>query len=190
MKHLKKILGLILVILFIATPAMAGQPKYVFYFIGDGLGASQRQFSEFFMREKQGNPDQKLLMNTFKIAGVNTTYAADTLITDSAAACTALASEIKTNKGVIGKDVNGKDVKTLVEAAEEYGMATGLVTTTRLTHATPAAFAAHNESRNNENDIADDYVTSTVDFFAGGGIRHFIPKSMKDDLTQEETRRV
>lgn len=179
MKQIKTITGLILAIVFISVPALAGQPKYVFYLIGDGLGASQRQFSEFFIREKQHNPAGELLMNTFEVAGINTTYAADTLITDSAAAGTALASGIKTNKGVIGMTPDGKPVKTLVEAAEDRGMATGLITTTRLTHATPAAFAAHTMSRNNENDIAEDYVTSGVDFFAGGGIRHFIPESMK-----------
>ena len=75
-------------------------------------------------------------MNTFETAGINTTYCADTLITDSAAAGTALASGVKTNKGIIGKDVSGKDVKTLTEAARDHGMKTGLITTTRLTHAT------------------------------------------------------
>ncbi len=168
-----------LILVFLSAPALAGQPKYVFYFIGDGLGAAQRQFSEFFIQEKDANPNEHLLMNTFETAGINTTYCADTLITDSAAAATALASGVKTNKGVIGKNVQGKNVKTLTEAAMEHGMKTGLITTTRLTHATPAAFAAHNVSRNNENEIADDFLASGVDFFAGGGIRHFIPASMK-----------
>ncbi len=167
-----------LVILFIALPAIAAPPKYVFYFIGDGLGASQRQFSEFFLKEKTKDPSRKLLMDTFNVVGMNTTYAADTLITDSAAAGTALASGVKTNKGVIGKDVSGKNVKTLIEAAEDKGIATGIITTTRLTHATPATFVAHNISRNNENEIAQDFVSSRVDFIAGGGIRHFIPQNM------------
>ncbi|WP_022664361.1 alkaline phosphatase [Desulfospira joergensenii] len=178
MKKTKRIISFTMAVLFFALPALASQPKYVFYFIGDGLGASQRQFSEFFVREKNHNPAQQLLMNRFEVAGLNTTYAADTLITDSAAAGTALASGVKTNKGVIGKDPSGKDVKTLIEAAEDRGIATGIITTTRLTHATPAAFASHNISRNNENEIAEDFLTSNVDFFAGGGIRHFIPKGM------------
>ncbi len=178
MRQIRNLIGATLAVLLIASTALAGQPKYVFYFIGDGLGAAQRQFSQFFLEEKNHNPSQKLLMNTFEVAGINSTYAADTLITDSAAAGTALASGVKTNKGVIGKTPDGKNVKTLVEAAESHGMVTGLITTTRLTHATPAAFAAHNISRDNENEIAEDYVNSDVDFFAGGGVRHFIPKSM------------
>ncbi|WP_035240654.1 alkaline phosphatase [Desulfobacter vibrioformis] len=178
-KQIKSILAVSLVLLFMAAPAIAGQPKYVFYFIGDGLGAAQRQFSEFFLQDQLKNPNSQLVMDTFEVAGINTTYCADTLITDSAAAATALASGVKTNKGVIGKDVNGNNVKTLVEEARDHGMKTGLITTTRLTHATPAAFASHNISRNNENEIADDFLNSGVDFFAGGGIRHFIPASMK-----------
>lgn len=176
---MRQILAVILTILFLAAPALAGAPKYVFYFIGDGLGASQRQFTEFFLRETTGDQSRKLLMNTFEVAGVNTTYCADTLITDSAAAGTALASGVKTNKGVVGQDVSGKNVTTLTEAARDKGMKTGLVTTTRLTHATPAAFAAHNPSRNNENEIAEDLLNSNVDFLAGGGIRHFIPQTLR-----------
>nr|WP_319492989.1 alkaline phosphatase [uncultured Desulfobacter sp.] len=178
-KQIKSYFAVCLALLFMAAPVLAGPPKYVFYFIGDGLGAAQRQFSEFFLQEQLQNPDSHLLMNTFEVAGINTTYCADTLITDSAAAGTALASGVKTNKGVIGKDVNGNNVKTLAEAAKEHGMKTGIITTTRLTHATPAAFAAHNVSRNNENEIAEDFLNSGIDFFAGGGIRHFIPASMK-----------
>lgn len=178
LKQIKSILAVSLVLLFMAAPALAGQPKYVFYFIGDGLGAAQRQFSEFFLQDQLKNPKSQLVMNTFEVAGINTTYCADTLITDSAAAATALASGVKTNKGVIGKDVNGNNVKTLTEEARDHGMKTGLITTTRLTHATPAAFAAHNVFRDNENEIADDFLNSGVDFFAGGGIRHFIPASM------------
>ena len=178
-KFMKQALAVVFLALFLAAPALAGKPKYVFYFIGDGLGASQRQFSEFFLEEETGHKTDKLLMNTFEVAGMNTTYCADTLITDSAAAATALASGVKTNKGVIGKDVEGHNVRTLVEAARDAGMKTGLITTTRLTHATPAAFAAHNISRNNENEIAEDFLNSGVDFMAGGGARYFIPQSMK-----------
>lgn len=159
------------------------QPKYVFMFIGDGLGASQRQISEYFLQNTTGDDSKKLLMNTFETSGINTTHSADTLITDSAAAGTALSAGVKTNNGVIAMDENGNDVKTLVEYAEEAGLATGLVSSTRLTHATPASFAAHNMNRNNENEIAADFLNSGVDFFAGGGLRHFIPSNYSQDTT-------
>jgi alkaline phosphatase len=161
----------------LAEAAAAKAPKYVFYFIGDGLGATQRTVAEYYMQEKNNDPAYKLTMNTFPVWGVNTTYSADTLVTDSAAAGTALAAGYKTNNGMISQLPNGINVKTLVEEAEAKGMATGLATTTRLTHATPAAFASHNESRNNENEIAEDYLDSGVDYLVGGGYRHFVPKT-------------
>ncbi|AZR73755.1 alkaline phosphatase [Anoxybacter fermentans] len=152
-------------------------PKYVFYFIGDGLGSSQRQAAEYFLQVKTGDNTVKLVMNQFPVAGINTTHSLDSLVTDSAAAGTALATGFKTDNGMIAQLPDGTNVKTLVEAAEEKGMATGIITTMRLTHATPAVFAAHNQSRGNENEIAVDYLDSGVEFFAGGGYRHFVPQN-------------
>ncbi|SHJ85069.1 alkaline phosphatase [Paramaledivibacter caminithermalis] len=163
----------------IEAEAAENAPKYVFYFIGDGLGAAQRQIAEYYKQEVTGDKNAKLLMNTLPVAGINTTYSADTLVTDSAAAGTALATGHKTNNGMISQKPDGTSVKSLIELAEEKGMATGIVTTTRLTHATPAVFAAHNASRNNENDIAVEFLESGVDYFAGGGNRHFVPQNWK-----------
>jgi len=179
MSNFRKIAGLILVLLFITTTSHAGKPNYIFYFIGDGMGFSQRQLTELFLKEKEKDPTRKLVMNSLDVTGVITTHSADSLITDSAAAGTALASGVKTNNGVIGKDPAGKDVTTLIDAAEAKGMATGIITTTRLTHATPAAFVAHNISRHNEAEIALDFLTSDVEFLAGGGIQYFIPSNSR-----------
>ncbi|CAH2214585.1 alkaline phosphatase [Tepidibacter aestuarii] len=157
-------------------------PKYVFYFIGDGLGAAQRQAAEYYVQETTKNKDFKLNINNLPSVGINTTHSLNSLVTDSAAAGTALATGNKTNNGVIAKTPDGKDVTTLIEEAERNGKATGIVTTTRLTHATPASFASHNISRNNENEIALDYLDSGVDFFAGGGARHFLPQGWVDAM--------
>lgn len=154
-----------------------GEPKYVFYLIGDGLGASQRQISEYYLRQITGDENAKLNMNQMPVAGINTTYSLDTLVTDSAAAGTALSSGVKTNNGYIATTPDGVKTTTLIEAIQEKGYATGIVTSTRLTHATPASFVAHNESRNDENAIAEEYLTSNVDFIAGGGMRNFVPVS-------------
>jgi len=159
---------------------LGSSPKYVFYFIGDGLGSSQRQLAEYYEQEISGNKNEKLMINSFPVAGINTTYSTDSLVTDSAAAGTALATGYKTNNGVISKTPSGKDIKSLIEFAEERGMATGIISTTRLTHATPAVFASHNENRGNENEIAEDFVESGVDFFAGGGARHFVSSKYED----------
>ncbi len=154
--------------------AVKNPPKYVFYLIGDGLGAAQRQVSEYYLQHKTGDASAHLAMNTLPVSGINTTHSSSSLVTDSAAAATALAAGYKTDNGMIAELPDGTVLKTLVESAEEKGMGTGLISTTRLTHATPACFASHNPDRNDENGIALDFADSGVDFFAGGGARHFI----------------
>ncbi|PRX31066.1 alkaline phosphatase [Orenia metallireducens] len=155
----------------------AKAPKYVFYFIGDGLGAAQRQLAEYYFKYQSKDQNAKLVMDKFPVAGINTTYSSDSLVTDSAAAGTALATGYKTNNGVISELPNGNKIKTLLEGAKSKGMATGLVSTTRLTHATPATFATHIDSRNKENEIAAQYVESGVEYLAAGGYRYFVPKN-------------
>jgi len=156
-------------------------PKYVFMFIGDGLGSAQRQIAELYMQDELNDKSKKLYMNSLDVAGLNTTYSNDTLITDSAAAGTASATGHKTNNGYISVDENNNKLTTIVEELEKKEVATGLITTTRLTHATPAAFASHNISRNDEIGIAEDFLESGVDFFAGGGVRYFIPQNGEYD---------
>jgi alkaline phosphatase len=162
-------------------------PKYVFYFIGDGMGAAQRQSAELYMMQVEGADNYSLNMNKLSVAGINSTYSSDSMVTDSAAAGTALATGYKTNNGVISKLPDGTDLKSLIEAAEENGKKTGIVSSTRLTHATPAVFASHNINRNNENDIAADFVDSGVDYFAGGGYRHFVGKDNAEGLKSKRT---
>ncbi|MGL4224723.1 MAG: alkaline phosphatase [Vibrio sp.] len=149
-------------------------PKYVFYMIGDGMAASQRQVTEYYLQQKMGDQSIRLTMSNMPVAGINTTHSLDSLVTDSAASGTALATGVKTDNGVIGMTKDGKKTVSILESAQQKGMATGLITTTRLTHATPSAFIAKNMSRNNENEIADDYLASNIDYLAGGGYRHFV----------------
>lgn len=166
--------------------AVAEAPKYVFYFIGDGLASSQRQISEYFMQHETNNPEARLIMNNMPVSGITTTHATDSLVTDSAASATALASGVKTYNGAIGVNPEGKPVRTLLEGAAESGMRTGLITTTRLTHATPAAFVAKNESRNNENEIANDFVSAPVNFYAGGGYRNFVGQDHEGSRREDD----
>lgn len=155
------------------------KPKYVFYFIGDGLGSSQRQVADYYAREVLGDQDG-LLINNLDYSALNTTHCLDTLVTDSAAAGTALATGQKTNNGYIAVDENGNELQTLVEAAEEAGMATGVASTTRITHATPASFISHNINRDSESEIAADMVDSGVDYLVGGGARYFLPSTYSE----------
>ncbi|USD67184.1 alkaline phosphatase [Vibrio sp. SCSIO 43136] len=161
-------------ILASATATAADAPKNVIYLIGDGMATAHRQVAEYYLQEKHSDKSLRLAMNSLPIAGINTTHSADSLVTDSAASGTSLASGVKTNNGMIGMLPDGTKVSTLLEGAQAQGKSTGLVTTTRLTHATPAAFVAKNVSRDNENEIADDYATANVTYVAGGGYRHFV----------------
>jgi alkaline phosphatase len=161
-------------ILMSATSFAADSPKYVFYMIGDGMSTAQRQITEYYLQEKKKDPNYHLAINSMPVVGIITTQASNSLVTDSAAAGTALATGEKTDNGVIGLTPDGIKLHTLLEGAKKQGKATGLITTTRLTHATPATFVAKNKNRDAENEIANDYVNSGVDFLAGGGYRHFI----------------
>ena len=164
-------------LLFAGYSIAESAPKYVFYFIGDGLGPSQRQAAEYYYKMETGDSNAKLIMNRLPFVALVTTYSNNTLVTDSAAGGTALACGVKTTNGIIGKLPNGDNVTSLTQAAIKKGYATGIVTTTRLTHATPAAFTAHNMSRNNADEIAVDQLNSGVDFYAGGGYRYFAAKN-------------
>jgi len=112
-----------------------------------------------------------LSVESFSVVGLSKTFSSDRFVTDSAAAATALACGVKTRNGAIGVDASGRRVPTLVELARRKGMKTGLVVTSSITHATPAAFYAHQTSRKNEEAIAVDLVTSGLDLFIGGGRR-------------------
>ncbi len=110
-----------------------------------------------------------------------TTYPDDhTYVTDSAAGATALSSGHKSYNGAVGVDTEKKPVKTMLEIARERGMTTALVATSQINHATPASFTAHNESRYNYDEIANDYIDNKiagklpVDLMLGGGTKYFI----------------
>ncbi|KXG77387.1 Alkaline phosphatase 3 [Fervidicola ferrireducens] len=177
---LKKGLGLLLVVMLLwliltsyITVAEAAPPaKNVVLFIGDGMGYGHLTLGRIF----KGNA---LTVDGFKYNGTVSTYPNDPVekwVTDSSAAATAIATGVKTYNSAISVDVNKKPVETILEIAQKKGKATGLVTTTRITHATPAAFAAHNVDRDAENEIAVDMLNHKVDVLLGGGKQHFISK--------------
>jgi alkaline phosphatase len=151
----------------------AGNAKYVFLFIGDGMATPQIAAAEAFLGEATENVDvQQLNFTQFPIQAMTTTYAADRFITGSAAAGTALACGYKTNIGVISMDP-GKTVeyKTIAEMAKEAGMKIGIVSSVDIDHATPAAFYAHAPSRSQYYEIGLQMVSSNFDYFGGGRVR-------------------
>ncbi len=159
--------------LFFVLLAVAanGQAKYVFYFIGDGMGVNQVNGTEMYLAEKNENRigTQPLLFTQFPVATVATTFAATNSITDSSAAGTALATGVKTYNDAIGVDINKQPVESVAEKAKKAGKRVGVVTSVSVDHATPASFYAHQEERDWYYEIATDLPKANFDFYAGGG---------------------
>ena len=172
----------LLIVSAAATPTIAaGQPqyqgksaKYVFLFIGDGMGIPQRTAAEQYV-------NKRLLIDTFPAQGITTTFAADRFITGSAASATALASGTKTNIGMIGMAPDQKKVNTVAELAKARGQKVGIISSVSIDHATPAAFYAHVPKRSQYYDIAAAIADSDFDFFGGGGLKD--PTNKKENAT-------
>lgn len=153
-------------------------PKNIILLIGDGMGLSQVSAAQFY---KDGTPN----FERFPVIGLSKTSASDQLITDSAASATAFASGVKTYNGAVGMDRDSLAVPTILEQVSELGQLTGVIATSSITHATPAAFYAHVKMRGQAEDIAAQMVNSDVDFFAGGGLQYFNDRGDQKDLLEE-----
>jgi len=168
----RRVLAATILCLAITVPAVADQPraKYVFLFIGDGMGLAQRTAGELYQAALLGEEATawrtRLAMNRLSVAGMTTTYSRNQVITDSAAAGTALACGLKTDNGALGM-VDGRPVGTIAEVAQRSGMRVGIITSVSIDHATPACFYAHQPSRSNYYDIAMELPASGFDYFAG-----------------------
>jgi len=150
-------------------------PKYVFYFIGDGMSNAQINLAEAALGDgqfqlKSTNVELgELNIRKFPVSGMQTTHAEDRYITGSAASATALATGYKTTIGTIS--MNGDDtenLKTMAEIAKEKGMKVGVVSSVSIDHATPACFYAHASTRGHYNYIAAQMDDSGFDYFGGG----------------------
>ena len=174
-------------------------PKNVILMIADGMGVSQLGAYRYY-KDNENEPGLDKISFDDHLVGSQLTVSDDPElnITDSGAAGTALATGERTFNGAISVDKNKEDVKTVLEDYKEAGRSTGLVATSQLTHATPAAFAAHNESRKDEMDIAEQMTRTVkvgeeeqpiVDVMLGGGTDFFQQKDengkVKLDLVKE-----
>jgi len=180
----KLFLGMVWVFISLAwfLPAQGAEPKNVILLIGDGMGPEAVGLAVYYNRFMNGM-DKRLNMERLMAAG-NTgyclTYQYGTVVTDSASAATALASGVKTRDAIIGKDPDGRSMKNLVDIARQLGKSAGVISNTRLTHATPAGFYAHVIHRDMENEIAAQLVErGDLAVALSGGAQHFIPAGMK-----------
>lgn len=154
------------------------QAKNIILLIGDGMGLTHISAGMYY----NNNQTQ---FERFPVAGLHKPYSASDLITDSGAGATAFASGIKTYNGAIGVKMDSTPVRTIVEQAEEKGLATGMVVTSTLTHATPAAFVAHVRNRKYEEEIATWFLKNEADFLVGGGKRFFDQRQDGRNLVKE-----
>lgn len=158
---------LLLVTVIAALVLCAEPPKYVFVFIGDGMSSPQRMIADEFSRVKEG---RQLLMNTLPVQATTRTCSASSLVTDSAAAATAIACGVKTNNGMLGVDPKARPVESVAEVARKNGYKVGIVTSITINHATPGGFYAHQKHRSLGYEIGLDLINSGFEYFGGGGL--------------------
>ena len=156
----------------------AEQPKNIVLLIGDGFALSQMSA----MTYQNGNRSS---LEAFPVIGLHKATAYDNLITDSAAGATAFACGCKTYNAAIGVDKDTLPCHSIMEQSEERGMATGLVVTSPVTHATPAAFFAHATLRTFNEEIAADFLGTGIDLIIGGGQRYFERRDDERNLSAE-----
>ena len=160
--------------------------KNVIMIIGDGMGPQQVGLLLTYARQaphsvvKDSTTALDRMLKEGGVLGISLTHAANSLVTDSAASGTQLATGKPSGVEMIGSDADGNRTTTILEIAKKQGKSTGLVSDVRITHATPAAFAAHQPHRSLENEIALDMLKTGPDVMLAGGLRHWIPKEAND----------
>lgn len=173
-----------------AKQAKQGRAKNVILFIGDGMGPAQVEASAFKAfgqkRDEKGNP-MKLSFEQFPVMGYLTTFAANSFVSDSAAAGSALACGKKTDNGMISVLPDGKPMRSISEIARAKGRAVGVLSSVALNDATPSCFYAHCGSRGNQDAITSQIFDAPVaDVLMGGGI---VRKTWTDDKIRTEAEK-
>lgn len=154
------------------------KPRNVILMIGDGMGVAQ-VFAG--ITANHGH----LFLENFKSIGFSKTQSFDDYITDSAAGGTAISTGVKTYNGGIGINSDTIHIKTILEIANENGLATGLVSTSSITDATPSSFIAHQPNREMQEEIAADFLKTDINIFIGGGYTFFTERHDGRNLVNE-----
>jgi len=175
---MKKII-LLSIFLLISCNSISQEPNIVLM-IGDGMGLTQITSGMY------SNNNSTALEN-FQYVGLSKTHSYDNLVTDSAAAGTAMSSGVKTQNKVLGLDHNGNPIKSILSLSQEKGYSTALIATSNILHATPASFFANIDYRYNYEPIADQLTESGINYFVGGGEKYFNSRQDKRNLINEMT---
>ena len=184
---MKRLLGTALLLLVVLA-SFAKTPKYVFYFIGDGMGPSHVLGTEYYLGELEGviGRPNKLCFTQFPKSAFVSTFSKSNGVTDSAASGTALATGSKTKNGYLGVEMDTTVVYSVAHAAKQAGYAVGISSTVGINHATPGAFYAHQPGRSRYYEIGQDMLTADYDFYAGGDL--IVNKSEQRDEIYEKAK--
>ena len=185
---MKKYIILAFLLIVAIIPSGAQQPKYVFYFIGDGMGVNQVNGTEAYRAELEGRIGIKpLLFTEFPYATMATTYSATNGVTDSAASGTALATGNKTKNGTLGMLADHQtSVSSIATMAKAAGARVGIATSVSIDHATPAAFYSHVPDRNSAYAIGKDLIRADFDFYAGSDFVSLVNRRAPEEGTLYE----
>ena len=153
--------------------------KNIIFMIGDGMGLEQLS-TAWIVNNRHMN-----ITDNFPYVGLQWTYSASKLVTDSAAAGTALFTGSKTNNGMLAMSPDGQPLETLPEYARSKGWKTGMSVVCRICDATPAAYAAHHANRDSLYSITSQMVDCGLDFISGGGLKWWENRPDGRDLTAE-----
>jgi alkaline phosphatase len=162
-----------------ASPFSSPRVKNIILVVGDGMGLAQ---ASAFMLSEDGEPTN---LERASVAGFVKTSSANNRVTDSAAGATAYSTGEKTNNGYLGVNPAKDSLETILEKAERAGLATGLVATTHIMHATPGAFYAHTPYRNDYEGIALGLLDADIDVAIGGGINYLTARKDGRNLVAE-----
>ena len=144
--------------------------KYVFYFIGDGMGFSHISLTEGYLATKEGKiGNNPLCFTQFPVMGMATSFSANKYITCSSAAGTALATGSKTNNGMLGTAPDSSNLTAISYKIHNAGFPVGVTTSVTIDHATPGSFYANSTARSDYYSISEQLATSGFEFFGGGG---------------------
>ena len=166
---------LLFLVLFTVSCASgpAERPQNVIFFISDGCGPASFSLARDYQRGVSG--EGSLRLDGYE-SGSTVTHPLEIRVTDSASSATAFACGVKTLNTLIATDADGAHLETILEKAEAAGLQTGLVSTARITHATPAAFSAHVDHRDKEAEIGAQQITKGIEILMGGGRQFYLPQ--------------
>ena len=175
---IKKLLLLLITLFCFTVQSQNSKRPNIIMMIGDGMGLSHISSGMY-------SNNNYTSLERSKYVGLIKTHSSNRLITDSAAAGTAMSSGIKTKNTVVGMDDNYKPVKNILEICKDFGYSTGIVVTSTIVHATPASYYSKVKSRYQYEDISSQLAKSGINFFVGGGERYFNDRSDNRNLFTE-----